>query len=54
LGTKERETRFDTDYKFEKERFRDNRNISLFLRYTFNNKKKYKGKNAASEEIGRM
>ena len=42
------------DYKFEKERFRDNRNISLFLRYTFNNKKKYKGKNAASEEIGRM
>lgn len=54
LGTKERETRFDTDYTFEKERFRDNRNISLFLRYTFNNKKKYKGKNAASEEIGRM
>lgn len=54
LGTKERETRLDTDYKFEKERFRDNRNISLFLRYTFNNKKKYKGKNAASEEIGRM
>lgn len=54
LGTKERETRFDTDYTFEKECFRDNRNISLFLRYTFNNKKKYKGKNAASEEIGRM
>ena len=54
LGTKERETRFDTNYAFEKERFRDIRNISLFLRYTFNNKKKYKGKNAASEEIGRM
>lgn len=54
LGTKERETRYDADYIFEKERFRDNRNISLFLRYTFNNKKKYKGKSAADEEIGRM
>ena len=54
LGTKERETRYDADYVFEKERFRDNRNINLFLRYTFNNKKKYKGKSAADEEIGRM
>ena len=54
LGTKERETRFDTNYKFVKERFKDNRNISLFLRYTFNNKKKYKGKSAVTEEIDRM
>ena len=54
LGTKERETRYASDYIFEKERFKDNRNISLFIRYTFNNKKKYNGKSAASEEIDRM
>lgn len=39
---------------FEKERFKDNRNISLMLRYVFNNKKKYKGNSAASEEINRL
>lgn len=54
LGTKEIETRYGSNYIFEKERFKDNRNISLMLRYVFNNKKKYKGNSAASEEINRL
>lgn len=54
LGTKEKETRYSTDYVFKKVRYKDSRNISLFLRYTFNNKKKYNGKSAANEEIDRL
>ena len=54
LGTKEREVRYDMNYIFSKEKFRDNQRIGLYVRYSFNNKKKYKGKSAASEEIDRM
>lgn len=51
---KEKEIRYNSGYIFRKDRFKDNRNISLLLRYTFNNKNKYKGSSAASEEIDRM
>lgn len=54
LGTKEREVRYDMNYIFSKEKFRDNQRIGLYVRYSFNNKKKYKGKSAAGEEINRM
>ena len=54
LGTKERETRFASDYTFDKVRFKDNRSVSLLVRYTFRDKKRYKGESAASEEMDRL
>ena len=54
FATKEKEIRYSSNYIFYKTRYKDSRNISLFLRYTFNNKKRYKGKNAAVEEINRL
>lgn len=54
LGTKEKETRYAPDFVYYKNRFRDNRNITLYVRYTFNNKKKYQGKSSANEEINRL
>ena len=54
LGTKERETRYASDYIFDKSSFKDGRRISLLVRYTFKDKKRYKGESAASEEIDRL
>ena len=54
LGTKERETRYASDYIFDKNSFKDGRRISLLVRYTFKDKKRYKGESAASEEIDRL
>ncbi len=54
LGTKERETRFASDYAFDKMSFKDNRRVSLLVRYTFRDKKRYKGESAASEEMDRL
>ena len=54
LGTKERETRYASDYIFDKSSFKDGRRISLLVRYTFKEKKRYKGESAASEEIDRL
>ena len=54
FATKEKEVRYSSNYIFDKTRYKDSRNISLFLRYTFNNKKRYKGQNAAEEEINRL
>lgn len=54
LGAKEKETRYASDFVYYKERFRDNRNITFYVRYTFNNKKKYQGKSSASEEMDRL
>lgn len=54
LGAEENEIRYDTNYVFSKKRYRDNRKVGLYIRYTFNDKKKYKGKTSADEEINRM
>ena len=54
LGTKERETRYASDYIFDKSSFKDGRRISLLVRYTFKDKKRYKGESAASEEMDRL
>ena len=54
LGAKEKETRYAPDYIYYKERFKGNRNITFYVRYTFNNKKKYQGKSSANEEIDRL
>ena len=54
LGTKERETRFASDYVFDKTNFKDGRRISLLVRYTFKDKKRYKGESAASDEMNRL
>lgn len=54
FATKEKEVRYSSNYIFDKVRYKDSRNISLFLRYTFNNKKRYNGQNAAVEEINRL
>lgn len=54
FATKEKEIRYSSNYIFDKTRYKDSRNISLFLRYTFNNRKRYKGQNAAEEEINRL
>ena len=54
LGTKEREMRFACDYTFDKTSFKDGRRISLFIHYTFRDKKIYKGESAASEEMDRL
>ena len=54
LGTKERETRYASDYMFDKSSFKDSRRISILVRYTFKDKKRYKGESAASEEMNRL
>ena len=54
LGTKEREIRYASDYIFDKTNFKDGRRISLLVRYTFKDKKRYKGESAASEEMDRL
>ena len=54
LGTKERETRYASDYVFDKSNFKDGRRISLLVRYTFKDKKRYKGESAAGEEMDRL
>lgn len=54
FGTKEREIRYASDYIFDKSSFKDSRRFSLWVRYTFKDKKRYKGESAASEEMGRL
>ena len=54
LGTKEHEIRYASDYIFDKTNFKDGRRISLLVRYTFKDKKRYKGESAASEELDRL
>ena len=54
LGTKEHEIRYASDYVFDKSSFKDGRRISLLVRYTFKDKKRYKGESAASEEMDRL
>ena len=54
LGTKEHEIRYASDYIFDKTNFKDGRRISLLVRYTFKDKKRYKGESAASEEMDRL
>lgn len=54
LGTKEREIRYASDYVFDKTNFKDGRRISLLVRYTFKDKKRYKGESAANEEMDRL
>ena len=54
LGTKEHEIRYAADYIFDKTNLKDGRRISLLVRYTFKDKKRYKGESAASEEMDRL
>ena len=54
LGTKEHEIRYASDYVFDKSNFKDGRRLSILLRYTFKDKKRYKGESAASEELDRL
>ena len=54
LGTKEREVRYASDYVFDKSNFKDGRCISLLGRYTFKDKKRYKGESAAGDEMDRL
>lgn len=54
FATKERIIVYDDSYEFNRTRFRDTREISLLIRYTFKNNKKYKGESAATEEINRL
>ena len=54
LGTKEHEIRYAPDYSFDKTNFKDGRRISILVRYTFKDKKRYKGERAASEEMDRL
>lgn len=54
FGTKERIIIYGENYCFNRTRFSDNREISLLIRYSFRNNKKYKGNNAANEEINRL
>lgn len=42
------------DYSFGKTNFKDGRRISILVRYTFKDKKRYKGERAASEEMDRL
>lgn len=44
LGTKERETRYASDYIFDKSSFKDGRRISLLVRYTFKDKSAIRAK----------
>lgn len=54
FGAREHEIRYASDYIFDKSSFKDNRCISLLVRYTFRDKKRYGGESAASEEIDRL
>ena len=54
LRTNEHETRFATDYAFDKQTFKDGTRISLLVRYTFKDRKRYKGENSASQEMDRL
>ena len=54
LGTKEREIRYASNYIFDKTNFKDGRRLSILVRYTFKDKKRYKGESAANEEMNRL